>query len=92
VSTSGDRCVLRWRHAAAPRQRRSRRRLHRQVPHRGPGDHLLARAHVLRPGTTLTVAAVDISVARNGKETLCAAAFVTMRNITNKARSTADAA
>jgi len=55
------------------------------------GDHLIARAHVLRPGITLTVAAVDISVARNGTETLCAAAFVTMRNITNSARSAPDA-
>jgi len=29
---------------------------------------------------------------RKGKETLCAAALVTMHNITNKARSTTDAA
>jgi uncharacterized protein (TIGR00369 family) len=56
------------------------------------GDHLIARAHVLRPGTTLTVATVDISVVRDGTETLCAAALVTMRNITNSGRSAADAA
>jgi hypothetical protein len=43
------------------------------------------------PGTTLTVAAVDIFVVRDGAETLCAAALVTMRNIINRARS-ADAA
>jgi len=55
------------------------------------GDHLVARAHVLRPGTTLTVAAVDIFVVRDGTETLCAAALVTMRNIITRARS-ADAA
>ena len=51
------------------------------------GEHLVARAHVLRPGTTLTVAAVDIVVVRDGTETLCAAALVTMRNIINRARS-----
>jgi len=56
------------------------------------GDHLIARARVLRPGTTLTVAAVDISVARNGTETLCAAVLITMRNIAHRARSAADAA
>ncbi len=43
-------------------------------------------ARALRPGTTLTVAAVDISVARNGTETLCAAILITMRDITNSAR------
>ena len=55
------------------------------------GDHLVARARVLRPGTTLTVAAADIFVVRDGTETLCAAALVTMRNIINNARA-ADAA
>jgi len=55
------------------------------------GDQLVARAHVLRPGTTLTVATVDIIVVRDGTETLCATALVTMRNIINRARS-ADAA
>jgi len=55
------------------------------------GDQLVARARVLRPGTTLTVAAVDIFVVRDGTEALCAAALVTMRNIINSARS-ADAA
>ena len=48
-------------------------------------------ARALRPGTTLTVAAVDISVARNGTETLCAAILITMRDITNSARSAPDA-
>jgi len=51
------------------------------------GHQLVARARVLRPGTTLTVAAADIFVVRDGTETLCAAALVTMRKITNSARS-----
>ncbi len=51
------------------------------------GDQLVARARVLRPGTTLTVAAVDIFVVRDGTETLCATALVTMRNIVNTARA-----
>ncbi len=51
------------------------------------GDQLVARARVLRLGKTLTVAAVDIFVVRDRTETLCATALVTMRNITNGARS-----
>lgn len=54
------------------------------------GDHLTARARVLRTGTTLTVAAVDVSVLHDESATLCATALVTMRNIANGAR-TADA-
>ncbi len=50
------------------------------------GDHLIARARVLRPGNTLTVAAVDIFVVGDGTETLCATALVTMRNLVEKAR------
>lgn len=49
------------------------------------GDQLRARARVLRPGTTLTVAAVDIYVTCDGSETLCATALVTMRNLTPRA-------
>jgi len=45
------------------------------------GERLVARAHVLRPGATLTVAAVDVHVEHDGTETLCAAALITMRNI-----------
>lgn len=44
------------------------------------GDHLVARARVLRPGSTLTVATVDV-YAVAGTETLCATALVTMRNL-----------
>ena len=45
------------------------------------GDQLVARASVLRPGTTLTVAAIKVYAVVNQSETLCAAALVTMRNI-----------
>jgi uncharacterized protein (TIGR00369 family) len=45
------------------------------------GDHLLARAHVLRPGTTLTVVAVDVCAVTAGAETLCAVTLVTIRNL-----------
>jgi uncharacterized protein (TIGR00369 family) len=44
------------------------------------GEQLLARGRVLRPGTTLTVASVDVYAVRNGSETFCAAALVTVRN------------
>lgn len=44
------------------------------------GDHLIARARVLRPGSTLTVAAVDVYAVADA-ETLCAPALVTMRNL-----------
>ena len=45
------------------------------------GDHLVARGRVLRPGSTLTVAAVDVYADNGGTETLCATALVTMRNL-----------
>lgn len=50
------------------------------------GDHLIARARVLRPGSTLTVTAVDVFAADDGTETLCATALVTMRNLVERAR------
>lgn len=45
------------------------------------GDRLIARGRVLKAGHTITVAAADVSVVDGTDETLCAAAFVTMRNI-----------
>jgi uncharacterized protein (TIGR00369 family) len=45
------------------------------------GDELVGRGRVLRPGTTLTVIAVDIHAVREGSESLCASAFVTIRAI-----------
>jgi len=45
------------------------------------GDELVARGHVLRAGRTVTVTSVDVYAASPGVETLCAAAFVTVRNL-----------
>jgi uncharacterized protein (TIGR00369 family) len=45
------------------------------------GDELVARGHVLRPGRTITVSRVDVYAVSGLTETLCAAAFVTIRNI-----------
>jgi uncharacterized protein (TIGR00369 family) len=50
------------------------------------GDELLGRGQVLRPGTTLTVIAVDIHTVQDGRERLCASAFVTIRAIALPAR------
>jgi uncharacterized protein (TIGR00369 family) len=49
------------------------------------GDELVGRGRVLRPGTTLTVIAVDIHAVREGNESLCASAFVTIRAIGSSA-------
>jgi acyl-coenzyme A thioesterase PaaI-like protein len=45
------------------------------------GDQLLARAHVLHPGSTLTVAAVDVYALTDDTETHCAVTLVTIRNL-----------
>lgn len=45
------------------------------------GDELVGRGRVLRPGTTLTVIAVDVHAVKDGNERLCASAFVTIRAI-----------
>ena len=46
------------------------------------GTTLTARARVVRPGTTLTVAAVDLyTTGRDGEDRHSATALVTMRNI-----------
>jgi uncharacterized protein (TIGR00369 family) len=44
------------------------------------GEELVAYGRVLRPGSTLTVSAVDVTVVADGAETLCASALVTVRN------------
>ena len=49
------------------------------------GEQLIARARVLRPGATLTVAAVDVFIVAGEAETLCASALVTMRNFASRA-------
>jgi uncharacterized protein (TIGR00369 family) len=45
------------------------------------GEALVARGRVVRPGATLTVAAVDVFAVAGEREELCATALVTMRNI-----------
>jgi uncharacterized protein (TIGR00369 family) len=45
------------------------------------GGELIARGHALRPGHTITVAAVDVYAANGTVETLCATALVSIRNI-----------
>jgi acyl-coenzyme A thioesterase PaaI-like protein len=44
------------------------------------GEKLVARGRVVRSGRTLTIAAADVFVVRDGKETLCAIALTTIRN------------
>jgi uncharacterized protein (TIGR00369 family) len=47
------------------------------------GDRVIARGRVLKAGQSMTVAAVDVYgvAGEPGAETLCATAFVTMRNL-----------
>lgn len=51
------------------------------------GDALVGRGRVLRPGSTLTVIAVDIHAVKDGSERLCASAFVTIRAIASAVRA-----
>ncbi|MBY0612438.1 MAG: PaaI family thioesterase [Beijerinckiaceae bacterium] len=50
----------------------------------GHGDRLRAVGKVIRPGRTLTVSAVDIFVEKDGAETLCATALVTLMTLANR--------
>lgn len=45
------------------------------------GDQVIARGHVLKPGSVMTVAAADVYSASGTEETLCAVALVTLRNL-----------
>lgn len=45
------------------------------------GDRLIARGQVVRPGGMLTVSSVNVYAGLGAKETLCACAFVTTRNL-----------
>ena len=47
----------------------------------GKGEKIVARGRVLKPGQLITVAAAEVYSVTGDEETLCAAAFVTMRNI-----------
>jgi acyl-coenzyme A thioesterase PaaI-like protein len=44
------------------------------------GDRLVARGRVMRPGGLLTVSCVDVYACMGAEETLCACAFVSVRN------------
>lgn len=45
------------------------------------GEKLVARGRVIKAGQIITVAAADVYSVNGTEETLCATAFVTMRNI-----------
>ncbi len=49
----------------------------------GKGEFLIAKAHVLKSGKTLTVCRSDVYVVNQGKEKLCAAAQVTLIQLAN---------
>jgi uncharacterized protein (TIGR00369 family) len=50
----------------------------------GRGESLVARGRVVNPGCTLTGVGVDVHVAEAERETLCATALVTFRNLAPK--------
>ncbi len=45
------------------------------------GERIIARGRVIKAGRIMTVAAADVYSADGAEETLCATAFVTMRNM-----------
>lgn len=45
------------------------------------GEQVIARGRVVHAGRSTTVAAADVYAVREGAETLCATALVTMRNL-----------
>jgi uncharacterized protein (TIGR00369 family) len=51
----------------------------------GNGELLIARGQVVKAGRTLTISRSEIVVTRNGLETLCAIAVITLMQIAGKA-------
>lgn len=47
----------------------------------GNGERIVARGRVIKAGPLITVAAADVFSADGAAETLCATAFVTLRNV-----------
>lgn len=45
------------------------------------GERLIARGRVIRPGRTLTICRSDVFAEREGSETLCATALLTMMQV-----------
>ena len=52
------------------------------------GERLVARGRVVKPGRTLTVVGVEVHVAEAERETLCATALVTFRNLAPRPQRT----
>ncbi len=50
----------------------------------GDGERLIGRAHVIKPGRTLTICQSDVFVVKNGTEKQCAASLVTLMRMTGK--------
>lgn len=47
----------------------------------GQGEQLAARAHVVKPGRTLTVVQADVFAVRDGRETLCLTSLQTLMRL-----------
>jgi len=50
----------------------------------GDGDLLISRARVIKPGRTLTICRPEVFVVKNGVQTLCAAALMTLMTLHGK--------
>lgn len=50
----------------------------------GKGEHLIAKASVIKSGRTLTICRVDVFNVNEGAESLCAAAQATLMQLQNK--------
>lgn len=50
----------------------------------GDGDLLIGRAHVIKPGRTLTICRSEVFVVKNGVEKLCATSLVTLMRMKGK--------
>ena len=50
----------------------------------GDGDLLISRARVIKPGRTLTICRPEVFVVKNGVQTLCATALMTLMTLHGK--------
>ena len=50
----------------------------------GDGERLTSRAQVIKPGHTLTICRPEVFVAKNGVQTLCATALMTLMTLHGK--------
>lgn len=51
----------------------------------GAGEHFVAKAHVIKPGRTLTVVQADVYAVRDGVESLCVTSIQTLMALSGKA-------